>query len=606
MSELTLSNFADLLDPDMIDKGKAFAGAGKLTTFQTSDDGIWRATFEEKKQALKVRVQFQGKQVSLIHCECAAHDDEGWADDPCVHAVAVLFGIKNGLPEKKIKAAPKSKEKETATEKAKKALEKPAKVKKDPALALLDTLESHDIVAFLTEVFSKNKEFKSQFMLYFAHSNTDNAEQYEVLIKQAISAVKGRKRYLAGAEASKITTALSPLYKQAAQAEAQGHLKQAITIVDSLLKPLTLLNDDIQTSSVKFHSFLVNCFNLRTQIVKNPAMPFDLKESIYQSFYLDYVTTYSGSEFEPLAYQNLVESARSLKRLDKIAELLEAARKKISESKISYWDIENSNLMHCIGRLIGLYDNDLETPEKADKVLGEHKDVLFINLMNVKRKIGQNKIDEALVILKEIDFNRKKYENQRYYIPNIEVIILSYYIRAYQTNGDTEALAGIAGERFVSTNCTNFQYYELEKQHRSESQWKERVKIYLKLTAPKPNKYANNTSVHFEILKREGMVEEMRNYIFNYGDLSLWNEYSNQLLEQFPQDYVTHLKTTIMKVLKSSGYNLQVQSQVTKMILQVAALPEYRDDMKAFVKTIPNEYRYNRLDKGPLKSLFND
>ena len=410
MSEITLSNFADLLDPDQIDKGRNLYNSGVIVDFSQNGD-ITKAVFEEKKQKTTTTITIPRKEVSLIHCSCAAHLTEGWDDDPCVHAVALLFVLKNGMPEIQAKILKKT-GKVNSTEKAKKILtEKAPKKRKNSTDDLLFSLEKNELQAFLQEVMAQNKEIKSQFMLYFA-SNT--VPDYNTLIEETIKSIKGRRRYIAAAEAGRIVVALSSLFKKAADAEAKGYFSDALTIIRPLLSKLNETTDFIENNSVKFNRFVENCFDLRIQIAQNTALPDALKQEEFRLIHADY----SGDKISQVywgkkAYEAFFAIAKSTNQIAIVADVLEEKIRNASRMYYVYtWHYQYR--LKLLRDLYVVYQEHLKDASKAEKVFHENRDLLPIILDLVEINIWKGEIQTAKDYFREIKKTDKVYRSQLY------------------------------------------------------------------------------------------------------------------------------------------------------------------------------------------------
>lgn len=412
MSEITLHNFTDLLDPDLLDRGRAYQEAGKLKNIKVTGESSWTASFEEKKILKQVTIDMTRKEVSRMHCDCADHHADTWEDNPCVHAIALLYAIKNGGASAQTKSAAKSSAKLSQSEKVKKKLEKePPKRKKSAEETLLEGLERHELQAFILAMIGQNKEFNSQFKLYFSKNDATSGEQFKELISQSISAIKGRRKYLPPGDAAKIATALTALYKRAVEAETKGYFSEAVHIIQPAILQCSEVYENVKGESVRFNTFVENCFALRSQILKNPNLPFALKEELYEYLIKDYTESNNPRpSTRNLVYTNLADACRATKRVEQLVALLEKELQNTGKGQKSYW-LENPRIK-LVRRLVDLYDNDLNLPAKSEQLLISNNDLYAVMLMLIKREFEAKRYNKALGYIKKIKENPRLYRNQ--------------------------------------------------------------------------------------------------------------------------------------------------------------------------------------------------
>ena len=312
MSALTLRNFEDVLDPEMLDQGRAFFESGGLKKINFTDGSFASAEFEFKGAPLEIGAELNGSRIETVECSC---DDfnEDWSEEPCVHVAALLYALKAGPKAKSgrkqndlAQPASSAEEEAPAKTKGKKASEKKPTKPKDAAEALLGELEPREIYEFVRQMVLKNKDFKSQFLLHFSEKTAGDAQQFEHIVTNAIAAVRGRRKHLKGADGAKIAAHLSPLYKQAANAEAKGFFRQALAICRSFLQFLPPVFASMETPSAKLDTLMVNTFEVISLIVRNAATPFELRNEVFDVLTAEYESMekkYAGENIKFLGVQ---------------------------------------------------------------------------------------------------------------------------------------------------------------------------------------------------------------------------------------------------------------------------------------------------------------
>lgn len=174
----------------------------KLTIRELEEEkkGHWVAYVDEGNESYDVHVKFLGKQVDFTSCDCGVQEDQ-----LCAHKTKMLLILDDKLKGKKVVDKPV----------AKKIL---SKKKISESVALLHDVNQKDVYGWLEELFKKNKEVETEFLLKFGMSkaNSYTVEEVDKILKDILVATMGRKRQEASAKQVKtlidlFTIALAPV-----------------------------------------------------------------------------------------------------------------------------------------------------------------------------------------------------------------------------------------------------------------------------------------------------------------------------------------------------------------------------------------------------------
>ncbi|KZE75224.1 hypothetical protein AV926_17160 [Myroides marinus] len=174
----------------------------KLTIRELEEEkkGHWVAYVDEGNESYDVHVKFLGKQVDFTSCDCCVQEDQ-----LCAHKTKMLLMLDDKLKGKKVVDKPV----------AKKIL---SKKKISESVALLHDVNQKDVYGWLEELFKKNKEVETEFLLKFGMSkaNSYTVEEVDKILKDILVATMGRKRQEASAKQVKtlidlFTIALAPV-----------------------------------------------------------------------------------------------------------------------------------------------------------------------------------------------------------------------------------------------------------------------------------------------------------------------------------------------------------------------------------------------------------
>ena len=551
MASFSLSNFEDTLDPDILDQGRDFLQSGGLRNLENEGDGFWVADFDLDGNPATITLNVNRGRIGFAECSCAAFDEDTWEEEPCLHLVAMLYAVGTA------QSAEKSKTKKTEAGKNKTAAKGTKKIparKSDPAEALLAELEPKEIYEFVRHLITKNKEFKSQFLLHFSERSGGGDQKFEEMVGQAIAAVKGRRKYLKGADGAKIASALTPLYKQAANGEAKGFFREAFLICRTFLRHFPDVLVAMETPSSKLETLFANTLDLISLIIKNPDAPFEFRDEVFEVLLKEYEAvekTYTGPIKDSI-FQRLKESARVTKRQGEVAALLETLVQQYkSMGKKSQWSSDYHAEILAIRRLIDFYDNEIKSPEKALATLETHKDNVDFYLNLIDRKIAAGDTETAIRYIEDCKKNSRKY--QSHWSPwQLEKRLNELLLGVYQKQGDSGAIGTLAGRLFVESQHQNFVYYDLEKSVTDPKKWTARVEKYLKETRPGQFRPAVMSNAFFEILIREERWTQLRDELSVVSNLMTWEHYGDPVRARFPDVYLQKMRKNIENELRAA------------------------------------------------------
>lgn len=570
MSRLSLSDFEDTLDPEVLDAAREYFDFGYLRNIEAEDDKFWAAEFDQEGEEGEISLEIKRGQVSTVSCTCADFDPDDWAETPCIHQIALMYAAIAMKQTKKTAAKKEKPAKGKAT--AKKDLKKVPAKKKDPAEALLDELETKEVYNFLRQMLSKNKEFKSQFLLHFSERSGAGAQQFDDIVANAIAAVKGRRKYLQGADGAKIATALTVLYKQAANSESRGYFREAFQICMTFLKHLPDVFVVMEKPSAKLETLLANTLELIAQIIKNPETPFEFRDELFETLLKEYERfekVYAG-QTKIEVFLRLKDAARLTKRQSEVVTLMRSLVQFYKAmGKKSHWSNEYHGEINLIDRLADYLQNEMKTPDQAIKVLEENKEHLVFYLKLVEHKTEAGDFNTAIAYLNDIKKNIRKYQSEwgRW---DLEKKINELLLGVYRKRGDKEAIAPLAGNLFAESHYLDFAYYDLEKSVTPADRWPKRVEYYLKQTRPTQFRAAIFSTPFFEILTREERWEQLRDEICQSTNLQTWERYGDAVKKRYPDVYLKQQRKNIeMEVKDTWSSHLPL---VAKTFQEMAAL----------------------------------
>ena len=585
--KITLYNFENLLNPDALDAGQALFEAKKLTKLKEIEPHYWDAVLEGKE--VGVLLDKKGAVLEAA-CTCDAFEEADGVDDGCAHVAALLFALKNKIGASEGKA---NKKDDVKAAKSKKAAT--PKKPQDPAEALLAELEPKEIYEFVRQTLAKDKAFKGQFLMHFSAKNEGNEQKFAEIVATAIHAIRGRRKYLQGADGAKITTALTPLYKQAAAAEAKGLSREAFAICHAFMQEIPKVLASMETNSARLNTLFENTLEVASLVIQNNKTPFEFKNEIFETLlrHSQRVLTDSAEAMTGDFYKQLLEAGRSVKRLEELAAHLKTTiahyQNQSSSSRYAYLKKQT------IQRLFDLYWTDLKAPDKAEAVLLEHKHLLVFYMQLIRLKKEAKDYETARRYLLDIRQNPRKFQDASALLTpfdlesSVDLELLDVYVHL----GHNKEVCQIAAGLFQKNYYRDFRYYTIEKNHYDPKKWPDRVDQYLStLEKTLKSPYFSYPDAYCQILLLEQRWAQLKSFVFPQNNLKYWVVCGPHLKDQYPQEYLDAACKAIEHALKET--NQFAYEAAPKVMREMATVQGGTPIVRQLLERLKQQYSNRR------------
>ncbi len=210
---LSLKNFETQTVPAILKRGEQYFSNGNVTSIEEEGNGVWCAEVEGS-ETYSVEVTIKSNDTIDDYC-CNCPYDGGI----CKHVVAVLFMLQNAA----VKANGKSE----------------INIKKDVFETLLKSVTHSGYQKFLRQYAEKNKNFKTEFELFFADkdSRIDVGKKYSELVNKLI------KKYSAGSyinyqSSLGLSGEINKLLAAGQGYIAKNNFRDAFALARGVLKPI--------------------------------------------------------------------------------------------------------------------------------------------------------------------------------------------------------------------------------------------------------------------------------------------------------------------------------------------------------------------------------
>ncbi len=209
---LTLANFKKAIPLSILERGKEYFEAGRVTDLEFSDSNVWSAQVEGTE---RYQVQIEQATNGKLTCSCTCPYD---ADPYCKHIAAVLYAIEAGLPDR------------TAGKNA-----RPRQTTGDKLREALSDVSREELLEVVLEVAGRDRQFANQLLLRFAKAGQSKTS-YSKMVKDALRTGYGDYGFIDYRGSMDAASAVSNVLTHADAALARGHVEQAAAIFEAVFE----------------------------------------------------------------------------------------------------------------------------------------------------------------------------------------------------------------------------------------------------------------------------------------------------------------------------------------------------------------------------------
>ena len=250
---LTLQNFETEINAAILQRGKLYFEKGNVENLEETEDNTWCAEVEGSDLYTVEITLKANKTVTNYSCDCPY--DEGI----CKHIVAVLFALRE--TGKKQGAKPK--------------IANPKDVFKN----LLQTISLNEYQNFISQYAAKNKNFKTEFELYFADkdSRIDVGKNYLDLVEKMIRK-HSHRGYIDYRGTAGFSKEVNTILKTGTAYLSKNNFMDAFALAKSVLKPLMQVMMDSDDSNGSIGDTVEEAIGIMENIATANAAAITIKE----------------------------------------------------------------------------------------------------------------------------------------------------------------------------------------------------------------------------------------------------------------------------------------------------------------------------------------
>jgi hypothetical protein len=253
---LTLQNFDKQINSTILQRGRQYYLNGNVTGMEETGNCTWSAEVEGT-ETYEIEITLKGKdEISAYECDCP------YDGGICKHVVAVLFVLKIEI--KKSEGKPKKDKQKGVFE------------------SLLQSLTKNDFQNFVRGYAAKNKNFKTEFELFFADRDgrIDVEKKYAELLKKLLQKnssrgyIDYRASFVLSKEVNKIlTTGLGYAEKD--------NFRDAFALAKAVLKHMMEAIQNCDDSNGNLGSNIEGAIELMGTITSANAAAVNIKEELF-------------------------------------------------------------------------------------------------------------------------------------------------------------------------------------------------------------------------------------------------------------------------------------------------------------------------------------
>lgn len=552
---LTLQNFDKQVNPTILQRGKQYYNNENVTSIEETGNGIWSAEVEGT-EIYQVEVTVKANdEISDYSCDCL------YDGGICKHVVAVLFTVQSEI--KNARGKPKKDE------------------KKDVFETLLQSVTNNDYQNFIRYYAAKNKNFKTEFELFFADrdSRIDVEKKYSELLQKLIQKYSSRGciEYRASFGLSK---EIDKLLGTGLGYVAKNNFRDAFALAKAVLKPMMEAIQNCDDSNGNLGGNIDSAIELLERIIDADTVAINIKEELFnfllkelnEKIYFDYgdFGYHLFSLFQKLAVQ-LDKAAALLTFVDaqvlKLTGENDGYRKEyFQKSKIEFFQQTGKN-------------------DEAEKLVQQSMDIVEVRMEVINKTISKKDFATAKKLVAE---GIKIAESKAH--PGTVAQWEKELLRIAMLEKDTATIRHYT-KHFSFDRGFSVEYYQQWKNTFTAPEWKATIENYINETIQnvreewnknkhkswRPASYPPLLQTLAPIYILEKYWDRLLALVQQVNNLNTTLEYHQQLLKDYPSE----LLAIYLPALEEYGVHANGRGEYTDLV----------NKMKNIIKDIPQGER---------------
>lgn len=362
---LSLLNFETQINAVILQRGRLYFQNGNVENIEETEDNTWRAEVTGSDLYLVEVILKGNKEITGYSCDCPY--DEGI----CKHTVAVLLTIREELNKQKTKPS--------------------IAAKKDIFKNLLQTISLKEYQDFISQYAAKNKNFKTEFELYFAgkDSRIDVEKKYSDLVERIIKKYS-RGGYIDYRASFGLSKEVDALLKTGDASIAKNNFRDAFALAKAVLKPMMLAIMDSDDSNGNIGDSIEGSIGILENIAAANTAAIAIKEQLFGFLATELINTvyFDYGDFGYQLFPIFQALAVELNAGDVFLRFIDTQSSKLTGEYEGYRKefLQTSKIKFL--QLTGKAD-------EADNLIQQHIDIVEVRQNEVNKAIDKKDFNKA-------------------------------------------------------------------------------------------------------------------------------------------------------------------------------------------------------------------
>lgn len=517
---MNLKDFENNISPEILKRGYSYFNNHHVISLEEEEPGIWFAEVAGNED-YNVNIEIDKNEINYWDCDCP------FEGEICKHVTAVLYALKeNESPQ--IDSHKKKKSKKSKT----KSIEQ-----------IFNKVSKEEIIEFIKSQFSKDRNFKSAFIAYFAELiDEDTENKYKIIVKNIIKASGDRHGFIDYRSAGTLTNNLHQLLNKSDMLLEKGNIIESLGICKAAIEEAPSLVQNMDDSDGGINEILDHAFDIFYQVAEKA--PPELKDVLFQYC----IENYSKSNYHEFdfgdGFLNTLPGLITTEEQEKqfiimIDNLIDSERDNT---------FSNYRVTHLLQVKID-YFTSRDRKDEAWKLIEDNK-----QYPEFREKIVEgflNKKDYIKTI--ELCFEGIKIAEEKEHpgtVHNWNEKLLSIY----ETTKNIIEIRKMAKKLFLE-NHFSMRYYKKLKSTYQKTEWTEICEgIIDNIKGKEAMGGYHDATVLADIFVEENYRERLLKLLqLNSEEINFIDKYSKHLRKQFPNELVALYGNGIKKLAENTG-----------------------------------------------------
>jgi len=255
---MNLKDFENNISPEILKRGYSYFNNHHIISLEEEEPGIWFAEIAGNED-YNVTIETDGNEINYWDCDCP------FEGEICKHVTAVLYALKEN------ESSPVDSQKKKKSKKSKtKNIEQ-----------IFNKVSKEEIIEFIKSQFSKDRNFKSAFIAYFAELISEDSEnKYKIIVKNIIKASEDRHGFIDYRSADTLTNNLHQLLNKSDMLMEKGNIIESLGICKATIEEAPSLVQNMDDSDGGINVILDHAFDIFYRVAEKA--PPELKDVLFQ------------------------------------------------------------------------------------------------------------------------------------------------------------------------------------------------------------------------------------------------------------------------------------------------------------------------------------